>query len=440
MVQVRTRISRIDWALVPPYVLFFLMLFVPTSYQPVKGALLLIVLGEVAIWALSRWRLALDRSVFLWTVFFAALGLGFMLRGAFLGAPGALRVGTVYVLWPVVYAVLITGLTRERALVGLLRVLVGSAIAVSLYALSYILYAAGWLPGFLYLPLDQGQNIGFYSGWIEISLYSLSSLVFLVPFLVAALFTWPGHESWPVSRPMLWMAFLLGMAVVVLSGRRALLLVVLLAPGLALLLRMLQSLPVRRSNRRVVLRVLAGGGVLLFALAAYLHSVYDLRLDSLVEMVSEGFQFDRDPSGRARKQQFYALLAGWEESPILGAGHGAALPSVVRSAEMPWAFELSYVALLYQTGLAGFLAYASGVVWIFWMGMRIVRSNDRLGRYMLPVLVGTACFLLANASNPYLGKYDFLWVLFLPIGIINSWLLRRRKALPERVRESAWAR
>jgi hypothetical protein len=42
---------------------------------------------------------------------------------------------------------------------------------------------------------------------------------------------------------------------------------------------------------------------------------------------------------------------------------------------------------------------------------------------MLPVLAGMTCFLIANATNPYLGKFDCLWVIFLPIALINYGLL-----------------
>jgi len=52
-----------------------------------------------------------------------------------------------------------------------------------------------------------------------------------------------------------------------------------------------------------------------------------------------------------------------------------------------------------------------------------MRSGHWLGIYMLPVLAGTSCFLIANATNPYLAKFDYIWVIFLPVALINIWLL-----------------
>ena len=44
---------------------------------------------------------------------------------------------------------------------------------------------------------------------------------------------------------------------------------------------------------------------------------------------------------------------------------------------------------------------------------------------MLSVLVGTVSFLIANGADPYLEKYDYMWVVFLPVAIINIWLCTR---------------
>ena len=46
-----------------------------------------------------------------------------------------------------------------------------------------------------------------------------------------------------------------------------------------------------------------------------------------------------------------------------------------------------------------------------------------LGRYLAPVLVGMVSFLMGNAADPYLEKFDYMWVIFLPLGFINVWLL-----------------
>jgi O-antigen ligase len=86
---------------------------------------------------------------------------------------------------------------------------------------------------------------------------------------------------------------------------------------------------------------------------------------------------------------------------------------------------MSYLDLLFQTGLFGFMAYVAGVVWIYWKGTTIIKEGGALGQVMLPALVGMSCFLIASMTNPYLTKFDGLWAIFLPVALINFWLVRR---------------
>ena len=160
----------------------------------------------------------------------------------------------------------------------------------------------------------------------------------------------------------------------------------------------------------------------------YLQFIYSFDLQIIVNVFIEGFNFD---TYNVRREQFFALLSGWMDSPMLGAGHGASAKGSLRSYESSWAYELSYVALLFHVGIVGFLCYTAGVVWVYWMVLRIIRSGDQMGLYLLPILVGTTCFLIANATNPYLGKYDYIWVIFLPIAFINYWLLNNNPSLSQ---------
>ena len=102
-------------------------------------------------------------------------------------------------------------------------------------------------------------------------------------------------------------------------------------------------------------------------------------------------------------------------------------PDVIRSVETPWAYELTYLALLYHTGVVGTLAYASGLAWIGTMSYRIARRGWSEAPALMATLSGTVIFLAANATNPYLEKYDYLWVIFLPVAFVNAWLVSPRE-------------
>ena len=416
------------WLAWPAYALFFMMLFVPTTYQPIKAILLAIVLATIGMGSLMRGRLHLHMSILLWTLFMMVTGLAFMVLGMVNNAPGALRVGTVYLLWPFVYTLLVAGVGGKNVIDGIFKVMVFSLIAISLYSILYLLHVAGWLPEALYFELDMGQAIGVYEGYIEFNLYNISSLNFLVPLLVSMVFIWPKGADVPISRLWLWLACLLGIAVAILSGRRAVWLILAISPLVVMIARMFMVRRFRIATSRKFRRLVVGLPIMVGALFLYGTHVAGLDVSKIWKQLVAGFDFLGGGAGElARAEQFFALLDGWQRNPLFGAGHGASALGSLRSVDMPWAYELSYVALVFQTGLVGLLIYCGGVIWIFWMGMKIMRSGHWLDVYMLPVLVGTACFLIANATNPYLAKFDYIWVIFLPVALINTWLLDKDK-------------
>lgn len=412
------------------YSLFFAMLFVPTTYRALKGTLLALLLGGILSSALIRGRLLLDRRIALAALAYAATGVLYVLLGYFNDAPGALGMFNVYVTWPLVYTVLVAGTATPGVLRGLVRVVVWASVAVSIYSIVYVLWEAGYWPGALYYAFDQGQAIGFHGAYVEFNLFSTSTLLFTMPFLAGALFVFPAHDA-PVRRSTLWGALALNLITVLLTGRRALFVLVPLAPALALIYRSWLTPARKRDTRRLLQRGAVGAAALLIVLATAITSVGGIDPSGFVEMVGTGFQFNSDPVAMSRRDQFNALIDGWHEAPLFGTGHG--MPArVIRSDETPWSYELSYVALLYHTGVVGTVIYGAGIAWIAWLSYGIARRGWPGAAALVATLVGTSSFLVANATNPYLEKYDYLWVIFLPIAFVNRYLVERTQAAHER--------
>lgn len=408
------------------YILFFLMLFVPTTYQPIKATLLALVTGGILVAGIVNARFPLAPGIAMGALGFSAFGLVSVYAGVLAGAPGALAMANVYVTWPLVYTLLVAGAGYDGVLRSLSRVLVLSAAAISAYSIIYVLWEAGWWPDALYYAVDQGQAIGFHGTYIEFNLYSISSLLFLVPYLVGALFVY-SREAAPVSRPLLWATAVVSLTTVLLTGRRALLVLVPMAPMFALMFRAWLTPAFKRSSRRMVRRAWWAALALGVGLVVLVTAFGALAPAGFADMVASGFRFNTDPVAMTRRGQFLALLAGWMDQPLFGSGHGAPAPGVIRSTETPWSYELTYVALLYHTGLVGAALYGAGVAWIFLASRRIARAGWPEAPSLIAVLVGTASFLVANATNPYLEKYDYIWVLFLPIAFINRWMVERRR-------------
>ena len=409
---------------IPAYVLFFLMVTVPTSYKPVKVLLSVIVLGIVIGEIFAKHRIVLHRPILLWTLFISTAGLGFIFWGLSNGAVGDIRVAQVYAIYPLVYVVFVIGAAKARVIDGLYRVLILATFGIILHSFSYIFYTVGWLPKALYIDLNLGEDpvLGIYGGTVEYYLLSVPSLLFLVPFIFAALMSWPKQNKMPVLRSWLWLAFILTTILVFLSGRRGLWLVYIITPLVTFIVQMFVCGNLKSDIRKLVPRSVIMCVLGVVVVMIYLQSSFGLNLDSMTEFFSSGFDDKFDESASIRSEQLTALLQDWSEHPLFGVGHGVTNSQVVRSDEVRWAYELSYVALLFHTGIIGLFLYSAGILWILWMGVKILRTGGRMSMYMLPIIVGLICFLIANATNPYLEKYDFMWVVFLPVALINYWL------------------
>ena len=419
--------------------LLFLMVVFPMtlSLLYVKAALFgAILLLVVASW-FATLRIALHPSVLKWALFLACLGFAFSLRGLFAETPGAMKQAQVYGLWPLIYTVLVSGASDGRVLLKVHRVLVAALMAISIYGLVLVLTRLGVLPRFEivdWLSLGEKQAVGFEDEFLAVKFEGLNSLPFLIPYVLGALLSGASltQRKLRIETYASWAALTVGLILVIVSGRRALILILLVSPVVFLILSFWEPLGEQRKTFQMMRSVLLVSMVIIACFIWYLQSTYDLTFKSMVDMFASGFNFvgtgGSDPSASLRRQQWFALLEGWSHNPLLGAGHGASAIGSVRSYEMPWAYELYYVALLFQVGIIGCVLYAAAVLWIYWKGAKIISEGGELGRLMFASLAGMTGVLIASATNPYLARFDGLWVIFIPLSIINSWLLSNAEA------------
>jgi len=422
------------WAAFPAYVLVFLMLVFPMVFalRYVKVFLFALLLATVVVTMLKTGRAGLHPSVAIWTVSLSALSFLFVLEGFVAGAPGAGQTAVIYVVWPLIYAFVLAGARSKRIVFGLIGTLVLSSICIGIYSMVFMLIQTGVMPESKYFDLIsfdwQAQAFGLHD-YIAMQFPGLNSLPFLVPFVLSALVTLLPNTPGPLTlrRRWLWAAAFLGLTSVVISGRRALYLVTLISPFLTLVFLSFQPMVERHLSRKALVRVTACGVLALVILFVPLNATYGITLSGLADRLSVGFNFSptsEDTGATDRRVQFHALIAGWVGNPLLGAGHGSPAFGSIRSEESPWNYELYYLALLYQTGLVGFTAYAAGIFWIYWMGVRVIRAGGYLSALMVACLVGLSSILIASATNPYLARYDAMWAIFLPLALINFWLMR----------------
>ena len=281
------------------------------------------------------------------------------------------------------------------------------------------------------------------TGEIEQNYLGLSSLVGVATFAVAAAVL-PSSDTWLPHRAVVAPAAAVMFAAASVSGRRGLLLVVLLVLVTALLVGVGLLLVQHRTFKHLS-SYAAGVAVAAAVVVAFAATPLGQNLQILAGIDAgtapagtasdgagaEDFDSLQAESDQLRSAQFTELIDAWREQPLVGHGFGATLDSdFTRSDERPWMFEAEPLQALMNVGILGLLVAAGPVV------LLLRRSWQALATGLHPraVIAGLATLfavVLASATNPYLQAPGHGWMLFLAAGITGAALHERRAPSPD---------
>lgn len=269
---------------------------------------------------------------------------------------------------------------------------------------------------YINIPLiDQSTLFGsriVMDGKVMFRTTSHPALMFLLPFVTCLLFL--DRATLKRESFLIKLSFIMGLFVVVMSGRRALQAVFII--GLFFSYGCLKFQTKRTSslgNFKTVFYL-----VLVLAFIPILPSILErfLSMDDALNSVISTFTsaFIIEEGGRnVRSDQTFALLSGASDSIFWGHGLSSYLLHHLRSIEVPWSYESVYAAFLYQTGIFGLSLY-------FFYVYKIIRCNlyqhkfrkNTGDAFFLSVAIGFLLFVIAGSSNPMVY---FLWAWIIPI-------------------------
>lgn len=403
-----------------PLFFFWLMLVMPTTYQIERGFLLGILLIVATIHSLGKSNWKLNYEIAFWGLITISASIFFILLGVLNEYP-AISLGTVYVLWPLLFLFFSGIYYRPENWVPFFKTLIIGCITAALIGIFAVLEMLGFFDlGFVNF-LGSGIRVDVSGKIIAYSMPNLVTVIYSFPFFTALILL--PKKITKLNSTLVkigWIGFFLSIVVLLFSGRRAFWVIAVLAPFISILFFVLCKI-------RINLKTLSIFVMLATVLAIAVTFFIDISL--YWDYFIMGFKFSDQSNVDAytRKEQFSALLHGWYESPLIGSGHGAGAEQYIRSTEDPWSYELSYMSLLFHTGLIGFLIYGGAVTWLFFRSIIIIRRHTEAALMLIPLLTGLLCFLIINISNPYLEKFDYLWTLFLPVAVLNAFLLKHKK-------------
>jgi len=401
---------------------FVLMMIIPTAYQEVRGIFLGVLFCGSLVFVKFK-ELTIHRDVLILFIINILTSFFFFLLGFINEGPGAIRTTTVYLFWPILYLYFILVGRSDLFIKKINSIIILGGIVSSILIMLFIYSSYFSFP----INIDSfKENLDFksnflYDGFSQVHSANLTSVFYVVPFILTLLML-PSKYILHINKSALLIAFITCLFLVILSGRRAFWVVLILSPLIVYVYFILVGI---KFNYKFLLLVAS-----IFILAIITYSIFTFNLDVAKSQFSGLFEFD-DPnagvggSNYTRKIQYLELIASWKESPIFGKGFGTVAGTNIRDENQTWAYELSYIALLFHTGIIGIIIYTSSVFWILISSIKIMKKVLESIIVLLPLNIGLICFLLINASNPYLEKFDFLWVLFLPVYAINYFKTRK---------------
>jgi hypothetical protein len=391
-----------------------LSILLPTALTPVKGSILLLALIAVAI-LYSRGGAHFARFTLIAALFYICTGLLWSLFGLVKGNPGALAMLTVMGVYPLVFTFLASAYKTSDGL-ALTQFFTNLALFLGFFTLLYIsaflLMPQNALQLFMENVYKDDAVVDAAESYFKFTLPNISSCIFLFPFLIA------GFVHSNKRRISTGLAIIAMLAIMLLSGRRGFFLAVI---GGLLIAYLITYRPRRKFNFKMPIntQVLFILLAITIFLAWFFTSFYGAEF--YLDQIKSILNFTTNESNVLRANQFDSMMAEFTQSPLFGAGAGAAA-QYIRSNEQPWAYELAYVAFLFHYGVVGFAIYAAGVLLLTYHLISQVKKNGR-NSFEFFYLTGFMSFMIANATNPYLAKFDYMWVFFIPVAIMNSNLL-----------------
>jgi hypothetical protein len=394
----------------PTLFLFFLMMFLPQTYQEIKIVLLFFSL-LVGLFFVKAYY---SRKFILWFLIYINFYLIWILLGLVNNNPGVFDFFRVHFLWSILFLVLIRYVNSKDIIYYLFKILIITSLIISVYNIYKCLAFINIVPHLF--DLNDDFDLGIYSGFTKISTLNINTLCFLLPFLMGMIVSEKSFfKKINVSKFFFIVSLIVCVVLSILSGRKILFLIFIFN----FYFLFFYLLFTRRSI--FILYKFFVTVTLLSSVFIILISVFndqtDLDYNKMATLILE----ELDPStNNARNQQKISLINGFYENPIFGTGFGVGVKDAVRNEERPWIYELSYHLYLYNTGIIGIVVYSLCLIFPIVWSVYLLKKDYRLYNILLPTIMAYLSVLIANGTNPVIAvSFDFGWMLFLPIGVLN---------------------
>lgn len=259
-----------------------------------------------------------------------------------------------------------------------------------------VLWSTGMDPSFLQFIMMASDNM---ETKLTLRVSNEPSLMFLLPIFIYLLIN-------PVTkirkdRLICFTIVLFGIIYAILSGRKMLEVIIVLAVFLSLVYANCRFSLARIFNGKMITTMLLGLVALLAISVMFSRLSAIMGIDDILglayDTITNGLSSEAD-GVKSRGDNTTNLINLWLESPIWGNGLNSYAENSIASSLTKWSYEVVYVAWLAQTGIIGAYLLAFPIVYILKTLKRkaIVMKDKRF----FALAVGFISFVLCGASNP----------------------------------------
>lgn len=400
-------------------IFFLLLTFLPRSHAIIKLPFMIALLIIATLFVLSKKKsIYITKSMLIFCFLFLLFGIYGISMGVLKGASlvAISDYSRLYIIWGIVYSLFAISLSNTDYFKIIFNVIFLANFMIALYNL-LIFFNAINITNFQFLyELDQQSRIGLHEGYIQITSHNLGTLTFTTPFLINLYLNREKKDSGLLIN------IICSIVVIFLSGRRILLLNLLITPLIILAIKLLSQKKSLKINFTYIRKTL-------FTICIFSFGILLLRSLGFIDfkVFFQRFFQEFNSETSARAIQIKQFMKGIENNFFLGTGFGFGV-DYVRDQLKPWSYEVILLSMLFNTGVLGFSIYLCSIFISIKSAISIIKYED--SPYMSSLLVGYISFFIANFTNPYLASFDFTWILFIVITYYN-YLLSKNRHIPE---------
>ena len=382
------------------------MLCLPRSYAAIKLSFLLLYVFQQCIKILLGKKIYINGNILFFYLCVMMLGAIWSLIGLVHGNPTAaiydhLR---LYIGWGLAYLIFLSLLRMDGVINIHYSVVVSAIIIFGMNLFALLDHAAGFGMISDEIKKELDMFVGIHGGYIQITTHNIGSLFFILPYLTILYFNKNKFEATKLNNEKI--ALILSLVVALISGRRALWISIILLPFIFIFIQKMMN---SSGNASVFKRTSQHKKMIWVLIVIILSLIISFLLLSkggeTISHLIAAFSAEDE-----RTIQMGYLLRSWSDNPLWGTGFGG-YAGYTRNEVAPWLYELTYHQILFNFGLLGCSLIT--IIFISFCKKAIYKMNKMSIEGILnqSIFGGLIVFLIAAYSNPYLGSFDFLFVL-----------------------------